>query len=127
MRVAPGVSETARAVVIGSGTGSGFQSTSAAAAATSGGGKLSRAVIKTGQVLARGGGRCERRTARPHATPRSRVDRGVLRSGAKRACGRCRSAPGGATHAGEALRIVTKRMAVRAEACGARTGEHERT
>jgi hypothetical protein len=39
-------------VVIGSGTGSGFQSTSAAAAATSGGGKLSRAVIKTGQVLA---------------------------------------------------------------------------
>ena len=45
---------------------------------------------------------------------------------AKRACGRCRSGPRGAAHAGEPLRRVSKRMAVRDEACGARAGEPRR-
>ena len=127
MRVAPGVSETARVGVIGSGSGGGCEAAPSSPLATSGGGKASGAVTKAGEVLARRDCGCQRRAPRSRAHPDRVVDWGAMRMGGRRAFGGCKSGPGGAAHAGELLSGVTQRRAAREDACGARACEHGRT
>jgi hypothetical protein len=126
VRASAQVSQTARAVVISSANGGGCQAAPSSSAATSGGGQLSRVVTKAGEVVARRGCSCERRVPRSHAHLDRVIFQGESRAGARRACGGCRSGPGGAAHAGEPLSRVSKRMAAREEACGARACEHRR-